>query len=358
MGILKKNFIIVIDLPFVVLDWLYLKIFKNIKPLNVITKTRIIRLVSSREKRKLRWFKHYQLKGLVSFYSDRTFWKASLVDENNNTIDIFIKLGGIDPKHFLINEVLSKLDLPTPKYYGSYYKRGNKFIVWQYQEGIVKPSFFDYTRDELMCAAKQIAKFNVVGRQASKYLGAKRLFWAQPIANDLKSLATGYEEFELRTRAIHKFSEFEKLMLSVLGGDQELFLNHNDYKASNVILTSEHDNCLITDLDSSSIGPLGVSLRCFANMPLQSRELVVNAYVEEIKRLGCNCSLNEIHQIMCIQQIFWSFHTGLQTNEFKRIHEGLDLFVNQFSSGDTELFLNGVGEVIMPVNNKSRGSYR
>ena len=241
--------------------------------------------------------------------------------------------------------MLNSLDLPTPFCYGYFLMRGRGVALWQYQEGFGKRFFRTFTDVELKKAARAIGTYNVLGLQEDvvRFVGRKQ-FWSSSVSAKLKIFVRKYPLLQVRVDVLGHYVRFEPLMLDVLFQDSRMCLDHNDFKASNIIFLNSGD-CLLADLDSTSIGVFGASLRCFAVMPLQRRILVVEAYVERLKELGVNVLPASIHQVLCAQQVLWAFHTGIRLCDVERVKRGLDLFCSLYSVKDGRLFLDGVGEL-------------
>lgn len=310
-----------------------------------LAKRRIARIVSRVEGESFSFSNCYRLEGASSSDADRSFWVVELLSASQSRFSVFVKISSVPRRGVRISQALSGLNLPTPFCYGSFVMRGRGVALWQYQDGFSKKFFHSFTDVELVQAARAIASYNFLGAEdkVRKIVGVAQ-FWSGSVSAQLKEFVTKFSVLRDRVDVINCYVRFEGLLLKVLLRDSQICLNHNDFKASNILFLHSGE-CVITDFDSASFGCFGVSLRCFAVMPLERRLLVVNEYVKRLKELGVVVSPESIHQVMCAQQILWALHTGIRLGNRLRVERGLNLFCDIYLVKGGKLFLNGVGEL-------------
>lgn len=295
-----------------------------------------------------RFSKHFKFQIIENIKSEFSYDKNrvfSIVSYSNglDIIKFFIKSQKYLNKQKILLKELSKHSLPIPEFYGSYRSKGHARTVWRYYDARKILNFNDLTDSELIAICEAIAVFNVSDLDlcVRSYLHEGAL-WNQPITKKIK------HKFMLSPQAdkqLVTIEKFETYLLSLLNERCEFFLNHNDIKESNVLIEIDTNEILLSDLDTLSYGPLGLSLRRFSILPVERRKIMVSSYIQSIGKLGILAEDKYIHQMMVIQQIFWGLHTGVIFNEIRRIEQTLELFRRNFICVDEKLILKEIGEV-------------
>lgn len=306
---------------------------------------RIEKTVAEAEGVKVRCLRYSSLQGLYSYDANRRFWVVECLVGGEKKISLFVKVGGVSRRKYRLTKALGELCLPVPGFYGAFHDGGRTVALWRYSEGRCLPAFQFFTDENFAAAAKAVATYNVIGLQCDRsFIGSEGPMWAAPIAHELERIIASHDELWARSDLIARFACFEGELLAVLNEGGWLCFNHNDFKASNIIFL-EDGSCQIVDLDSSALGPLGASLRCFSYLSFQKRDLVVKAYVGQLRAFGVVCSPELVHHVMCAQQVFWAFHTGVRFNCIKRMVYWLDQFSKLYAVDGGRIFLKGVGEI-------------
>lgn len=314
--------------------------FKPVYDLDCVILKRVVTAASGVEGCELKYFKHYRLGDVPSCDLQRQFWIIECLLAGNS-FPVFVKIGGVARKRFRVAKILSGLNLPVPKYYGSFFVRGRVVSFWRYHHGVCVKSFKHFSDGHFLAAARAIAMFNVVGsRCIDRRIMTFPLLWNGKVAHRVSALAIKYPVLNVYIEVIDFFARVESQMLErlLVGGCG--MLNHNDFKASNMLFLAGGE-CLITDLDSTALGPVGASLRCFTIVPFDKRELVVNEYVKWLEHFGVTVSAEQVHCAMCIQQVFWGFHTGVRLLDIARIERTLKIFSSLFTVEHECLVLRG-----------------
>lgn len=314
--------------------------FKPLHDLDCTTLKRVVSTVSGVEGSELKYLKHYRLGDVPSCDLQRQFWIVECLLAGDS-FSVFVKVGGVARKRFRVAKLLSSLSLPVPKYYGSFFVQGRTVSFWKYHHGVCIKSFKHFSDHQLLAAVRAIAMFNVVGsRCIDRRVMTFPQLWNGKVAHRVSALAIKYPVLNVYIEVIDFFARVESQMLDRLLVGGSGMLNHNDFKASNMLFLASGD-CLITDLDSTALGPVGASLRCFTILPFDKRELVVNEYVKRLGDFGVTVSAEQVHCGMSIQQIFWGFHTGVRLLDIPRIERTLRLFSSLFAIEHECLVLRG-----------------
>lgn len=314
--------------------------FKPLHDLDCTTLKRVVSTVSGVEGGEFKYLKHYRLGDLPSCDLQRQFWIVECL-LGGNSFPLFVKVGGVARKRFRVAKILSGLNLPVPKYYGSFFVQGRTVSFWKYHHGVCIKSFKNFSDAQFFAAARAIAIFNVVGSQCVDRRVMKfPQLWNGKVAHRVSALTIKYPVLAVYVEVIDFFARAESQMLERLLVSGCGMLNHNDFKASNMLFLASGE-CLITDLDSTALGPAGASLRCFSILPFDKRELLVNEYVKWHADFGVTVSAEQVHCAMCIQQIFWGFHTGVRLLDIARIERTLKLFSSLFTVERDCLVLHG-----------------
>lgn len=303
-----------------------------------------IRFIYKSSGRKISYRKHKVISEVKTYDSARVFWTLMLTDGQKN-IPVFVKSGKLNIKPYQLLRALSDKPLPIPKFYGHIYRRGHVYSFWEYIQGQTLAGFGHYNDSLLVNAASQIAKFNILGARAlkSKKFG-RELLWSSNIADAIAEMLKKSDKGSDLIKIFNDFSRCEKIMINILESDERLVLNHNDCKPSNLVINDKGE-VLITDLDSCTLGPPGITMRCFTNLSLVKRKMVINSYVKALESYSFKVEPHKIHFVMFIQQVMWAMSTGIQFNEFERVKRGLVLFSKNFSLSEDNLQLIGVGSI-------------
>lgn len=313
--------------------------------LNERVVNKVVRRVQKSTGLQLRYDSSVPLAEAYSYCPHRRFWRVDLATSNGGKLSTFIKADKLSFKRYRIAKRLSSRALPVPDFYDSFFMGGHKYGIWSYQAGECYKNYKQFSDTQLVELASALALLNVGGAALCKGLALPvGSLWARPIAADVAACLPVNEKLRSCFSILEDFKKFEPVMLRILNNGSYGYLNHNDCKASNVLLL-RNGGVSITDWDSASFGPLGVSLRCFANAEFKRRKLVVNAYVKSLSELGVDLSANAADQMLCLQQVFWSLATGVHLNDSERIYRGLYLFSRLFESIEGTLWLKGVGPV-------------
>ncbi len=306
---------------------------------------RIERVVARVEGGRVRCVQSSSLQGLSSYDPNRRFFIAECLVDGEKKMSLFLKVGRVSRRKYRHIEALSKLSLPIPMFYGVFQENGWTVAIWRYCEGRCLPAFRFFTDADFVAAAKAIATFNVLGLQCPRDINAmKEPMWTAPVAHELMRIMSSDEELLARRDTIACFAYFEDKLLAALISGGQVCLNHNDFKASNMLFLDD-GSCQLTDLESSGYGPLGASLRCFSYLSFEKRDLVIASYVEQMRSHGIICTSELVHQVACAQQLLWAFHTGILFNCTKRIIHWLDHFSRLYDVDGDKIFLKRVGEV-------------
>lgn len=305
----------------------------------------IEKAVAEVEGLKVRCLRYSSLQGLCSYDADRCFWRVECLVGGEQSVSLFIKVGGVSLRKYRLTEALSDLCLPVPLFYGAFRDCGRTVAVWRHSAGRSLPAFQFFSDEDFSAAARAVAIYNISGLQCDYSLidSKEEPKWAAPIAHQLARMLNSHEELLARRDLIARFAIFEADLLTVLN-EGKICFNHNDFKASNMLFL-EDGSCQITDLDSSSLGAVGASLRCFSYLSFAKRDLVVREYVSQLREFGVTCSPVAVHHVMCAQQLLWAFHTGVRLNCIQRMVHWLDHFSRLYFVDNGELFLKDVGLV-------------
>lgn len=317
----------------------------SLRGLSASALRRIEHTVAEAEGKKVRCLRYASLQGLCSYDAARRFWSVECLVGGEKKISLFVKVGGSSLRKYRLTEALGELCLPVPVFYGAFRDCGRAVAIWRYSAGRCLPAFQFFTDENLSAAARAVAIYNISGLQCDYILAGSKEEpkWATPVAHVLISILNSHEELLARRDVIERFACFEIELLAVLN-EAGVCFNHNDFKASNMLFL-EDGSCQITDLDSSSLGAIGASLRCFSYLSFAKRDLVVREYVSQLREFGVTCSPVAVHHVMCAQQLLWAFHTGVRLNCIQRMVHWLDHFSRLYFVDNGELFLKDVGLV-------------